>query len=345
MLSHPPVDLRSDTVTRPCAAMRRAMAEAAVGDVCWGDDPTVGRLESVVAERLGKEAAMFVPSGTMANQIGLSVHTSPGDAVLCERRAHIACWEGGAAAVTSGLQLLDIDAPMRGLLTPAAAEIAAFPAFAKAPRMRLLALENTHNGAGGAAHHPDDLVPVVQWARGRDMAVHLDGARLFNAAVALGIEARAVAAIADTVSVCFSKGLGAPIGSVLAGPQALMGAADRVRHRLGGGWRQAGVIAAAALYALKHNTLRLAEDHERAARLAAAVVQSGVASLRERVETNLIYVDVDPAWGTAADLVDRLAADGVLVGATGPQSVRLVTHLDITEAGLTQTLGAIARLS
>jgi len=338
------VDLRSDTVTRPSEAMRRAMADAAVGDVCWGDDPTVNRFEARAAERLGKEAAIYVPSGSMGNQIGLAVHTRRGDAVFCERRAHIARWEGGGAAASSGLQLAQLDAP-RGLITPELLDAAAFADFVKAPRMSLLALENTHNGAGGAVHRPEELEPAVAWARARTMAVHLDGARVFNAAVALSTDVANITALADTVSVCFSKGLGAPIGSVIAGSKAMIEEADRIRHRLGGGWRQAGVLAAAAEYALDHHIERLADDHARARQLAEAFVASGVARPSHRVESNLVYLDVATEVGTAAELVAKLAASGILVGATGAQTIRIVTHLDVDDGGVQRALTAIGQLA
>ncbi len=339
-----PVDLRSDTVTRPSPAMRRAMAEAVVGDVCWGDDPTVNRFEARAAERLGKEAALFVPSGSMGNQIGLAVHTRRGDVVFCERRAHVARWEGGGAAASSGLQLAQIDAP-RGLITPALLDAVAFPDFVKAPRMSLLTLENTHNGAGGAVHSPQELAPAIQWGRDRGMAVHLDGARLFNAAMALGVEPSALTSAVDTVSVCFSKGLGAPVGSVIAGARATIAEADRVRHRLGGGWRQAGILAAAAEYALEHHVDRLVDDHARAVRLVEAFVGAGVGTPAHRVESNLVYLDIPRELGTAAEVVERLAAEGVLVGAIGPQRIRIVTHLDVDEAGVERAVDAIGRLT
>ena len=338
------VDFRSDTVTRPSAQMRRAMSEAVVGDVCWGDDPTVSRFERRVAERLGMEAALFVPSGSMGNQIGLALHTRAGDVAFCERRAHIARWEGGGAAANSGIQLAQLDAP-RGLLTPRILDAAEFPVAAKAPRMRLVAFENTHNGAGGAVHAPDDLAPAIAWARARGMAVHLDGARVFNAAAALNLDVHHLTSMFDSVSVCFSKGLGAPVGSVIAASRERIEDADRVRHRLGGGWRQAGILAAAADYALEHHVSRLSDDHARLRRLVEAFVRAGIARPTHELESNLAYLAVEPDFATAEGLVERLAERGVGVGATGHQTVRVVTHLDVTDAGLEHAVDAIGTLS
>lgn len=337
------VDLRSDTVTRPSAAMRRVMAEAEVGDACYGEDPLVNRLEAVIAERLGKEAAIFVPTGTMANQLGLGVHTRPGDAVMCPERVHIAMWEGGGGAASSGVQLVTVPAP-RGLPTVEALAQAAPAGGAKAPRARLLSLENTHNAAGGVPSSPEELAPLVAWAEARGMASHLDGARLFNAATACGVGVDALAAPFDSVGVCFSKGLGAPIGSAFATSRALRVEADRMRHRLGGGWRQAGMLAAAALYALEHHAPRLADDHARARIIAEAMARGGVARPTHEVRTNLVCFEVDAAWGTAQALQDQLAARGVLLSATGPQTGRLVTHRDVDDDDLAYVVEVLAGL-
>ena len=314
--------------------MCNAMITAPLGDACYGEDPTVNRLERVIAERLGKEAALFVPTGTMGNQLGVACHTRPGDAVLCHDLAHLARWEGAGGAANSGVQLIGVGA-VDGLPGLGELEAALPPKHVKAPRVTLLALENTHNAAGGVAHGVGALAARTDWARERGFARHLDGARLFNAAVACGVEAAAMAACFDTVNVCFSKGLGAPIGSALVGPRDAIAAADRVRHRLGGGWRQAGVLAAAALYALEHHVARLADDHARARRIAEALERGGVARPTHRVDTNLVVFRVDPAWGTAQKFVDELAARGVLVAATGPDSGRLVTHLDVDDRDVT----------
>ena len=340
---HRTVDLRSDTVTRPGAAMCNAMITAPLGDACYGEDPTVNRLERVIAERLGKEAALFVPTGTMGNQLGLAAHTRPGDGVLCHDRAHVARWEGAGGAANSGVQLMTV-AAADGLPTVADLEAVLPPRNVKAPRMTLLALENTHNAAGGVAHGPQALGERTAWARSHGLACHLDGARLFNAAIARGVDVVALAATFDTVNVCFSKGLGAPVGSALAGGRDAIALADRVRHRLGGGWRQAGVLAAAALYALEHNVARLADDHARARLIAEALERGGVARPLHAVETNLVVFGVDPAWGTAQHLVEKLAARGILVAATGPDSGRLVTHLDVDDADVAAVCEAVSGL-
>ncbi len=338
-----PVDLRSDTVTRPTHAMRRAMAEAEVGDACFGDDPTVTRLEAIAAERLGKEAAIFVASGTMANQIAVAAHVRPGDAVLVEARAHIAAWEGAGAAAHSGAQLRPV-ASRLGLPTVAELEAAIFPDHAKAPRLTLLGLENTHNAAGGVPHSAEETATLAAWARSRGLAVHLDGARLCNAAIALDQELAALAGPVDTVTLCLSKGLGAPIGSVLAGPRDVIAIADRARHRLGGGWRQAGLLAAAGIHALTHHVQRLADDHARAARIAEALEATGAVTALHEVRTNLICYEVSTAWGSAADLTGTLAGAGVLVSHTGRQTGRIVTHLDVDDAGVERVLTALREL-
>ncbi|MEZ4266251.1 MAG: GntG family PLP-dependent aldolase [Myxococcota bacterium] len=334
-------DLRSDTVTRPSAGMRKAMAEAEVGDVCFGDDPTVLRLEAEVAERLGKEAALFVPTGTMSNQIGVAVHTRPGDAVLIDSGAHIARWEAAGAAALSGVQLVMLDGP-RGLPTLAQLDRARYPVSPKAPRLSLLAMENTHNTAGGLAHDAQAIGERAAWAHGLSMGVHLDGARIYNAAAFTGQSVAELVSSVDTVSLCLSKGLGAPIGSVLSGPRALIAEADRFRHRFGGGWRQGGVLAAAGLYALAHHTARLAEDHARAAELARALERSGVATVTHPVETNLVCYRIDAGFGTAAEHTAKLAARGVFTAPTGPDTGRLVTHRDLDDAAVAHAASVLA---
>ncbi len=331
------VDLRSDTVTRPTAAMRRAMLDAPLGDACFGDDPSVNRLQAHAAELLGKEAALFVPTGSMSNQIGVAVHTRPGDAVLCEARCHIASWEGAGAAASSGVQLRPVPSA-DGLPTVEALEAAVFPDHPKAPRVVALALENTHNAAGGIAHSAAAIGERAAWARARGLTLHLDGARLFNAAVATSDSVAVLGAPFDTVNICLSKGLGAPVGSILAGSVALMAEADRVRHRLGGGWRQAGMLAAAGHFALTHHVERLVEDHARARGIAQALDATGVAEVLHPVTTNLVCYRVDPAWGPASRLSDLLAERGVRVLHTGPHTGRLVTHLDVDDTDVEHVL-------
>lgn len=339
------IDLRSDTLTRPTAAMRRAMAEAEVGDDVYGEDPTVQALERRTAERLGKEAALFVPSGTMANQIAVGVHTRPGDELLCGSTAHVYVWEGGGIARLWGVTARPIDGD-GGLLRRADLEGMLRPDDAHYARTRLVCLENTHNRGGGRVAPLADVAAIASWARERGLAMHLDGARLWNAVVASGISATEWARHFDTVSVCFSKGLGAPIGSAIAGSAATIRQAHRLRKVLGGGMRQVGIIAAGALYALENHVDRLAEDHAHAQLLADAIAQTEGLSLESGpVETNLVWVRVDPSLGTAADVAARLRAVGVLVSPLGPQVLRACTHLDVSREQAAIAAEAIRNLS
>lgn len=334
-----PVDLRSDTVTRPTAAMRRAMAEAPVGDDVYGEDPTVNELERRTAELLGKTRALFVPSGTMANQIALLVHTRPGDEVVIGEGAHLAWNESGAGAAWSGVQFAIAGAG--GFFDPQQLEDAIKPPAVHLPRTSLLAVENTHNRAGGRVFPIDTLLRVTNYARERGLARHLDGARLWNAEVSTGVALPDWAAPFDTVSVCFSKGLGAPVGSAIAGSEEHIAAALRFRKMLGGGMRQAGVLAAAALYALDHHRQRLAIDHENAALLGRIVHERGGSGTRVRpVETNIVCIDLQGK--TAAQVVARCREQGVLVGAAGPATVRAVTHLDVPPSSLTRAAEILA---
>jgi threonine aldolase len=322
------IDLRSDTVTRPTQGMRQAMFDAPLGDACFDDDPSVHRLQSAAAELLGKEAAIFVPTGTMSNQIGIATHLQTGDAVLLERWAHIAQWEGAGVAVHSGAQLVGVPSK-DGLPSIEDLQAACFPDHPKAPRIALLAMENTHNGAGGIPHGSEAIGQRAAWARKKGFDVHMDGARLFNASSATGEGAADLVRSCDTVSICLSKGLGAPVGSVLLGPRSLMDRANRLRHRCGGGWRQAGMLAAAGLYALSHHVERLAEDHAHAASIAEALAGTGFARAHHEVRTNIVCYQVDPDWGSAAKFTEILAEKGVLVVHTSAQKGRLVTHLDV----------------
>lgn len=340
-------DLRSDTVTRPTAAMKAAMMDAPLGDDVFGDDPTVNALEARVAGLLGKEAGIFVPSGTMSNQLAVRVHTRFGDEVVCHEGCHIHNWESGAPAALWGVTVRAVGSPdgtlpIVGL--EAAIRAGEDPHVANT---RLVCLENTHNAAGGVVLPQEHVLAVAAVARGRGLALHLDGARLMNAAVASGVEARALAEPFDTVSLCLSKGLGAPVGSVLAGAAPLVGAARRWRKMLGGGMRQAGVIAAAGLYALEHNVGRLADDHRRARAFAeAAAALPGLGVDLPRVQTNLVFMTVDPAHpmgkadGGSPALVERLRERGVLVSGRG-QRVRAVFHLDVDDAGLDRAVEAL----
>ena len=334
------LDFRSDTITRPTAGMRRAMAEAEVGDDVFGDDPSVNRLQERVAEILGKEAALFVPSGTMSNLIGVRTHCRPGDEMICEADCHVYHYEQGSYAQICGVAARCVQG-RHGVVQPEQLEGLVRPPDAHFVRTRLVTLENTHNRGGGRIQPYETVEAICRWARSRGLATHLDGARLWNAAVATGIEPARWAAHFDTVSVCFSKGLGAPVGSALAGPADLIARAHRHRKVLGGGMRQAGVIAAAALYAVENHVQRLAEDHANAKRLAEAVRQIDHLALDPEPDTNLVFFRVDPAWGTAAELAARLKDRGVLVLATAEHKIRAVAHLDVTGEDVEQFIEAL----
>lgn len=322
-------DLRSDTVTRPSAEMKRAMMDAPLGDDVLGDDPTVRLLEATIARMMGKTAGLFFPSGTQANETAVAVHTRPGDEILVERRSHIANYESGGPAVLSGVTVQPIDTP-DGVLRVEDLQARIRPWDVHFAQTRLVCLENTHNGHGGRIVPIDDMQRVAVWAREHDLRLHLDGARLFNAVAATAVAAESWAACADTVSLCLSKGLGAPVGTCLVGDRDTIDAARWVRKRLGGGMRQAGILAAAGLFALEHNIERLVEDHRTARAIAEGV--AGITGLQvdlEGVETNIIMIDVEAEDVTASDLVSALEAVGVRVLALGPRTVRAVTHLDV----------------
>lgn len=337
------IDLRSDTVTLPSAEMRRAMAQAEVGDDVFGEDPSVNRLERRIADLLGKEQALFVPSGTMSNQIGLHVHTRPGDEMICEANAHVYYYEAGGPAVLSGLTCKLLTG-RRGILDVGDFADTLNPDDVHKPPTRLVALENTHNRGGGSIYPIANIEGIAAWARGHGLALHLDGARLFNAVVATGIAADRWASQFDTVSVCFSKGLGAPVGSALAGTQAHIRAARRTRKLLGGGMRQAGILAAACLHALDHNITRLAEDHANAKFLAGVFANAGLGIDPAEVETNIVWVKVDPRFGSAHDLVERFAAEGILMLSLGKDALRAVTNLNVTRADIDHAATVIPRL-
>ena len=344
LMNRPPIDLRSDTVTRPTPAMRRAMAEAEVGDDVFGDDPTVHALEARTAELLGKEAAVFVPSGTMANQIAVGVHTRPGDELLCATTSHVYVWEAGGIARLSGVTARTFEGDF-GLLSLDEIKDAVRPDDIHYVRSRLVWLENTHNRGGGRIHPIEGIAAIRHWARENRLAIHLDGARLMNAVVATGRPAREWAQHFDTVSICFSKGLGAPIGSALAGSSEAIGHARRLRKVFGGGMRQAGIVAAAALYALEHNVERLAEDHAGAQVLAEAFQNTEGFTLESGpVQTNLVWVRVDSTLGTAAEVVAYLRTRGILVAALGSQVIRACTHLDLTRQDIAYAASVIRQV-
>ena len=324
------LDLRSDTVTRPTPAMRAAMHAAEVGDDVFFEDPTINRLQERVAALLGKEAALFVPSGTMSNQICVRAHTQPGDELLCDVRCHIYNSEAGGPAVHSGVTCRTIEGD-HGILDVTQLEGKVRPDDEHLVRTRLVCLENTHNSGGGKVYPLEKIQAIGEWAHTHGLAMHLDGARLWNAVVASGIPASTWTAPFDSVSVCFSKGLGAPVGSALAGPRDFVARGRRLRKLFGGGMRQAGVLAAAALYALEHHVERLAEDHKNAQVIAGAIADTpGLRLDPPEVETNLIWFHVDPDLSTAKELAAALRARGVLIYAAGSQTMRACTHLDVS---------------
>lgn len=332
------IDLRSDTVTRPTPAMRRGMAEADVGDAVLGDDPTVLALERRVAEVLGKEAAVYLPSGTMTNQVAIRTHTEPGDEIVIEATAHSYFFESGAPAALSGVTCRLIPGE-RGLFTADQVRAALRPQNVHFPATKLVCIENTHNRGGGSVWPVERVAEVAAAARDVGLRMHLDGARLWNAAVAAGVAERDYARHFDSVSVCFSKGLGAPVGSALAGPADFIARARRFCKMFGGMMRQAGIIAAGALWALDHHRARLADDHANARRLAEGLSRlDGLQIDPATVQTNIVIFRV--AAMPAAVLVARLQRAGVLVLATAPDAIRAVTHLDVAAAQVDEALEA-----
>lgn len=332
------IDLYSDTLTKPTPAMRRAIARAEVGDEQKGEDPTVNRLQEMVAELLGKEAALFLPSGTMCNIIGFKLHTKPGDEVIIEARSHPVTSETGGPAAHSGVLLRGIPT-QRGIFTGADVEAAIRSDTPHAPRTALVSVENTHNFGGGTCWPLETLRGVVAAAKKHKLALHMDGARLLNAVVATGIRAKTFAADFDTVWIDFSKGLGAPVGGCIAGSRELMREARRLKQMFGGAMRQAGVIAAAGIYALEHNVGRLAEDHANAQRLARGLAEIRGLSLEpDEVETNIVVFDVSGLGLTAAQFIKQALFHGIRFSQTGSVTVRAVTHLDVTRKMIDQTL-------
>lgn len=338
---HDWIDLRSDTVTRPTPAMRRAMAEADLGDDVLGDDPTVARLEEIAAAKVGKEAALFVPSGTMGNNIAIRIQTKPGDEILLDSEAHSLLYEVGAPAALSGVQTRQFRS-RDGV--PDSDEVAAsiHAADLHAPGTALLVLENTHNRAGGTVIPLEVHRELYRLAKGRGLNVHLDGARIFNAAVASGVPAAEYAAQADTVSFCLSKGLGCPVGSLLCGTRPMIERARRVRKQFGGGMRQIGLLAAPGIVALETMIDRLAEDHARARRLAEGLAGlAGITVEGDRVQTNMVYFRTErPAAAVAEDLAVRR----VRCLPVGLHRIRLVTHYDVDGEDIEAALAAFTQI-
>lgn len=326
------IDLRSDTVTQPTPGMRDAMQAAPLGDDVYGEDPTVNRLEATLAERLGFEAALFVPTGTMSNLLGLMAHCERGDEYIVGQQAHTYKYEGGGAAVLGSIQPQPIDGEADGSLDLAKVEAAIKQDDFHFARTRLLALENTMQGKVLPLAY---LAAARELTRRRGLALHLDGARLYNAAVKLGVDAREITQHFDSVSVCLSKGLGAPVGSVLCGSAALIAKARRLRKMVGGGMRQAGLLAAAGLYALDHQVQRLADDHANATRLGAGLAELGYSV--EPVQSNMVYVDL----GSQAPALKAFMAERGIVLSAAPR-LRMVTHLDVDAAGIERVIEAFA---
>lgn len=338
------IDLRSDTVTRPTPGMLSAMTSARLGDDVYGEDPTINLLQERLADLLGKEAAVFVPSGTMSNQIGVRVHCGPGDEFICEIGCHIFNYEQGAYAQLSGICCRPVEGTF-GVMRPDQLQGLIRPENEHLVRTKLVCLENTHNRGGGRIQPYDTVETICNWAHSNGLKTHLDGARLFNAVVASGISARQWAQHFDTVNVCFSKGLGAPVGSALAGTKEQIALARRHRKLFGGSMRQAGVIAAAALYALDNHIDRLAEDHANAQVLADGIRQIDGLELRPpEVDTNLVIFQVDPELCTAPELCGRLKERGVLINAFSPTLLRAVTHLDVDRADVERSAEVLAEV-
>lgn len=337
------IDLRSDTVTKPSDEMRKAMYEAEVGDDVYGEDPTVTKLQNYVAELLGKEAALYVPSGTMANQICLNVLTNPGDEVICDRDAHIFQYESGSPAALSGLQLSLVDG-VRGIFTPEQVEPLIRPTSAYyMARTRVIEIENTHNRAGGTINPLENIKAVSELAGKYDLYMHLDGARIWNASVVTNISPAEYASHFDSVSVCLSKGLGAPIGSVLLGTKDFVKEAFRIRKAWGGGMRQVGVIAAAGLFAIKNNISRLKEDHEKAKSLAYGLAKiSRVGINPENVETNILMFT--PKDISIEDFQLKCKAAGLLLGTGKVGEIRAVTHMDVSFEDISEAVKIIERV-
>ena len=334
-------DFRSDTKTRPNAAMRKAMAEAEVGDDVAGEDPTVNRLEAMAAERLGKEAAVYVTSGTQGNLVALLAHCQRGDEVILGDKSHIVKGEGGGPMVLGGIVISTLPVDSRGMLDPKQVDSAVHADGANYPRTALVALENTHNAAGGVPLTPEDMKSVADVAHGHGIPVHVDGARLFNASVALETPAAELVRDVDTVTFCLSKGLGAPVGSLLCGSNEFVHEARRWRKMLGSAMRQSGVIAAAGIVALETMVDRLAEDHSNARRLATGLAEiPGIAIDPDAIQTNLVFFTVQ--YSNHDEIARRIMDQGVLLGARGGGYTRMVTHADVTGDDVESALDVIS---
>jgi threonine aldolase len=336
------VDLRSDTVTKPTPAMREAMAKAEVGDDVYGEDPTVNRLQEMAAEMMGKEAGLFVASGTMGNLAGVLAHCQRGDEVIVGNKAHTFSFEAGGISVLGGVHSCQLPNQPDGSLALEDIEAAIRPDDPHDPISRLICLENTHNRCGGTYQTPDYMNRVSEFAHGRGLSVHLDGARIFNAAAVQGIKAKELAGPVDSVTFCLSKGLCAPVGSVLCGSKEFIRKAHRLRKMLGGGMRQAGILAAAGIVALETMTGRLSEDHARARKLADGLKQvPGLVLAPEVPATNMVFLSLIPeVKSDTSEVIEELKRRGILAGVTGQRSFRLVVHYWIDDIGVEKTVAA-----
>jgi threonine aldolase len=337
-----PIDLRSDTVTRPGAAMLDAMMHAKVGDDVFEEDPTVNRLEAFAAEMFGREAAIYCPSGTMSNQVAIKCHTHPGDEVVCEKSSHVYLYEGGGIAFNAGAQVRLIDGD-RGRITAKQVASAINPDDVHKPRTSLVCLENTANRGGGSCYTLDDILKIKAVCTEAGLALHLDGARLFNALIAKGETPEQYGQLFDSISICLNKGLGCPIGSILIGNRKFIHQARRIRKIFGGGMRQAGFMAASGLYALHHNIKRLELDHVHARQIALALNQKSFTGYMLPVETNIVIFEVLPPY-TAKTLAEKFNEFHIKCIAISPTQVRMVTHLDITEQMVKEVIGCIERM-
>lgn len=336
------INLISDTVTKPTPGMLQAMMQAQVGDDVFGEDPTVNALEAKAAAMFGKEAALFCPSGTMTNQIAIKVHTQPLDEVICDEYSHIYQYEVGGYAFNSGIGV-NLIKGSNGKITAEQVAAAIKPVHDWLPISRLVVLENTCNKGGGSFYILDEIRPIQQVCRERGLILHLDGARIFNALVETGESTEEVGSVFDSISICLSKGLGAPVGSLLVGSKEFIRQARRVRKALGGGMRQAGFLAAAGIYALDHQVQRLKDDNNRAKTLGSALEKQTYVEQVRPVQSNIVIFDLKAPW-TAASYLARLAELGISASAFGPQTVRFVTHLDVTEAMIEQVVRVIETL-
>ena len=333
------IDLRSDTVTRPTQGMLEAMFSARVGDDVFGDDPSVNALEEYAAKLFGMEAALFCPSGTMTNQIAINVHTHPGDEVICHRLSHIYLYEGGGMMRNSGVSVCLLEGE-RGLINPDEVAANINPDDVHRPVTRLVSVENTMNRGGGACYAYEDLLSVRAVCDAHNLRFHLDGARLFNAMAATGTQPADYGALFDSISICLSKGLGAPVGSLLLGSSDFIRKSRRVRKVFGGGMRQAGYLAAAGLYALEHHVERIEDDHRRAQTLAAALKRQPWAESVMPVETNILIFKLKEGM-TEKDFCDHMQRHDILVHAAGRQTIRMVTHLDFDDEMLERVIGVL----